>query len=260
MQVSLIVTTYNWKAALALVLASALDQSRLPDEIIVADDGSSDGTGQLIAELAATAPIPLIHAWQEDLGFRAARARNLAIAASRGDYLLMIDGDMLLEPHFVADHLSLARPGFFSQGSRVILDEELSGRLLGGESPAINFFTPGLGNRKNTLRAPWLARLLSEASADLYGIRTCNFALWRKDALAVNGFDEDFTGWGREDSEFAARLINSGIRRQNLRFAALARHLHHPIQERAGLGVNDLILARTIEEKRRWCVNGIQKG
>lgn len=259
MNLSLIVTTYNWKAALAVVLASALRQTRLPDEIIVADDGSSDGTGEMLQELIPRAPVPIFHSWQEDKGFRAARSRNLAIAMSRGDYLVLIDGDMLLERHFIADHLALARPGFFSQGSRVLLGEDLSRCLLAGQSPALHPLTPGIGNRKNAWRSLGLARLLVQPCGGLAGIKTCNFGLWRQDALAVNGFDEDFEGWGREDSDFAARLFNYGCRRQNLCFAALAYHIHHPVQSRTGLVANDRLLARTLKEKHIRCENGILK-
>jgi glycosyltransferase involved in cell wall biosynthesis len=259
MRISLIITTYNWRKALEVVLVSALRQTRLPDEIIVADDGSADGTGEMVRNLARQAAVPIHHSWQADRGFRAAMSRNRAIAASTGDYLVMVDGDMVLEPHFIADHLAFARPGFFVQGSRVLLGEKTSRRLLAGETPSLHPLTPGIGNRKNALRLPWLARLLARRRDGLAGIRTCNFALFRDDALAVNGFDEDFEGWGREDSEFAARLLNKGMGRRNLRFAAVAWHIHHPVQSRASLPANDLLLARTIKEKRTWCTNGATK-
>jgi len=259
MRVSLIITTYNWEKALEAVLISALRQTRLPDEIIVADDGSSDGTGEMVQSLARLAPVPILHSWQEDRGFRAALSRNRAIATSIGDYLVMVDGDMVLEPHFIADHLAFACPGFFVQGSRVLLGQETSRCLLAGEISAPHPLMRDIGNRKNALRLPWLARLLARRRDGLAGIRTCNFALWRADALAVNGFDEDFEGWGREDSEFAARLLNKGMGRRNLRFVAVAWHLHHSGQSRAGLPANDLLLARTIKEKRVWCANGLSR-
>ena len=89
-KVTLIVITYNWPAALEQVLNSVARQTRLPDEVIVADDGSTDDTKQLVKSMAAVFPVPVRHIWQEDLGFRAARCRNLGIAASRGDYVVLI--------------------------------------------------------------------------------------------------------------------------------------------------------------------------
>ncbi|MDV2453612.1 glycosyltransferase [Xanthomonas hortorum] len=113
---ALIVLTYNWPQALRLVLESVKRQSRLPDEVIVVDDGSGAETAALMNALVADFPVPLRHVWQEDLGFRAARCRNLGIAATSAQYVILIDGDMLLHRDFIADHLALARPGRFLQG------------------------------------------------------------------------------------------------------------------------------------------------
>ena len=259
MRVSLIITTYNWKEALAVVLASAFGQTRLPDEIIVADDGSADGTGELVREITRKAPVPVHHSWQEDKGFRAARSRNLAISAATGEYLILIDGDIALERHFIEDHLAAARQGFFVQGGRVLLDQRKTREALAHGAVPLSFFACGLANRKNALRTRLLSRVFSCEAYGLAGIKTCNFAFFREDALAVNGFDEDFEGWGREDSDFAARLRNHGIRRWNLRFQGVAFHLHHPVQSRGRLPANDAILARTVAENLTWCSNGIQK-
>lgn len=259
MRVSLIITTYNRREALAAVLASALAQTRLPEEIIVADDGSSDGTGEMVQSLARQAPVPLYHSWQEDMGFRAAMSRNRAIAAATGDYLILIDGDILLERHFVEDHLAAARRGFFVQGGRVLLDEPKTEAILAGGKADLSPFARGLGNRKNCVRSRMLQALFSRESSGLDGIRTCNFGLWRDDAVAVNGFNEDFEDWGREDSEFAVRLIHSGVKRRNLRFGAVAFHLHHPVQSRTGIERNDLLLAAAIRDQASRCGNGLDK-
>lgn len=257
MRISLIITTYNWKEALERSLHSALAQTLLPLEIVVADDGSRPDTGDLVRAIAETAPIPVIHSWQEDRGFRSARSRNRAIARALGDYLILIDGDIILDPHFVADHCAFARPGYFVQGTRALLGPERSAQVLAGGPLDFGPFTPGVENRKNCLRSLWLARLFSLSSRTLGGIKTCNFAFWRRDALQVNGFNEDFVGWGREDSEFAARLLNAGFRRRDLKFHGLGYHLHHPIQTRDRLAINDALLSATITEKRRRCQRGL---
>src|SRR5918999_6151374 len=129
---SLVVTTYNWEAALDLVLRSVLRQSRLPDEVLVADDGSGAATAELIARHAARFPVPLRHVWHEDLGFRLTAIRNRALAAARGPYVIMLDGDMVLHPKFVASHLAFARPGWYVQAGRVLLREAATRRLLAG--------------------------------------------------------------------------------------------------------------------------------
>ncbi len=258
MKTSLIIVTYNWKEALELSLKSVLNQSVLPDEIIVADDGSSDGTGKLIREYQTGSPIPINYIWHEDEGFRAARCRNMAIAGATGEYIILIDGDIVLDRYFVEDHLKKARPGFFIQGSRVLLSRKATEKMLQGDENGITNFDVSMGNRKNGIRSLLLSRLFSSQRSDLNGIRTCNFAFFRKDALAVNGFNEDFIGWGREDSEFAARLLNNGVHRMNLRFAAIAYHLFHAMKARNNLPRNDAILTDTIKRKDKWCKNGLQ--
>lgn len=259
MKVSLIITTYNWREAIHLSLLSVFLQTRLPAEIIVADDGSRDGTGELIEKLSRHAPVPIIHSWQEDRGFRTSMSRNKAIARASGDYILLLDGDMILERHFIHDHLLAAAPGSFIQGSRVILNERKSQQILADGDITLSVFSRGIENRKNCLRSQLLSRLFSTVHGALEGIRTCNFSFWRADALAVNGFNEEFQGWGREDSEFACRLSNYGIVRKNLRFRASAYHLHHPICNRDALPRNTALLAETVREARRWCANGIDK-
>ncbi len=119
MKTSLIVTTYNWPEALELSLLSALNQKVLPGEIIVADDGSTDETRVLVEKIAVFSPVPIIYSWQEDKGFRAARSRNKAIAKSSGEYIILIDGDMVLEKRFIRDHLECAKPGHFIQGNAI---------------------------------------------------------------------------------------------------------------------------------------------
>lgn len=257
MRLSLIITTYNWKEALEVSLHSAFQQTVLPDEIIVADDGSRPDTGDVVERMAAISPVPVIHSWQEDKGFRLARSRNRAIAKARGEYIVLVDGDIVLEHHFIEDHLGFACPGFFIQGTRVLLSRELSDQVLANRAMLPAFCRKGVENRKNCLRSHLLARLFSLTSKSLTGIKTCNFAFHKQDAIAVNGFNEDFVGWGREDSEFTVRLLNSGIRRRNMKFNGLAYHLYHPMSDRTRLHNNDEILSRTIERKLTWCVKGL---
>jgi glycosyltransferase involved in cell wall biosynthesis len=259
MRTSLIITTYNWKEALELSLRSVLNQQVLPLEVIVADDGSGDETHKVIEAVAADSPIPIIHSWQEDKGFRLARSRNKAIAKAQGEYIILIDGDILLEKHFVCDHHLFAQNNFFVQGTRVLLNERLSNQTVQSGSLEVHFCSHGVENRKNCLRSDLLARLFSLKSNRLSGVRTCNFAFWREDAVRVNGFNEDFVGWGREDSEFTARMMNIGVKRQNVKFNALVYHLYHPINDRANLQENDSILKQTVNKRLSWCEHGLDQ-
>jgi glycosyltransferase involved in cell wall biosynthesis len=266
MNVSLIVLTYNWPAALDRVLASLAAQARLPDEVIVADDGSGEPTRALVGQWAQRFPCPLRHVWQDDLGFRAARCRNRGIAASRGDYILLIDGDMLLHPAFVADHLAFAERGFFLQGGRIKATAAETARLLAGGAPVFAPWSPadftafdGI-RRRYAFRAPPLARW--KAGSRRGGrVMSCNMSFWRDDLLRVNGFDERMEGYGAEDRELAARLGNAGVRRRQLKWAALAVHLEHA--SRAQPDVDDMSLPNnrlfraTVEQHITRCERGI---
>jgi len=118
---SLIVTTYNWPEALNLSLRSVFKQTQMPDEIIVADDGSRQETRELIQTISKEFNFPIIHCWQEDIGFRLSRSRNNAIIASTSDYLIFIDGDIIIHKDFVKDHVKYSQRGTFVNGSRVLL-------------------------------------------------------------------------------------------------------------------------------------------
>lgn len=262
MNSSLIITTYNWKQALAVVLASVARQRALPDEVIVADDGSCSDTREMLETIAHDFPVPLRHSWQPDEGFRAARSRNRAIAAARGEYIVLLDGDMLLHREFIADHLRAAKPGCFVQGSRVLTSAELSVRLLADRSASVRWFARGVRRRRNALHLPWLSDLQlrrSERNPAPRGIKTCNQGWWRRDLLALNGFDERMHGWGREDDELAARALHAGLRCRQLRFAGLAYHLYHPERHQDGASRNDVLLQETLATRATRAALGIDR-
>ena len=258
MTTALIITTYNRPEALELVLLSVAQQTCLPSEIIIADDGSSDETKKLIEEISSRISVPILHAWQADMGFRAAMARNNALRMANSTYIIMIDGDMVLHPGFIQDHIDVSEEGTFVQGGRVLLSEKKTEEVLGLKSLAFSIFGKGIQNRKNALRSPLLSYFFSKVNQSIHGIKTCNLALFRKDVLAINGFDNTFVGWGREDSEFAVRLLNSGLKRKNIRFLAIAYHLYHQENPRKSLPENDKRLQQSIDAKSVWCKDGIQ--
>ena len=260
MSTSLVLITYNWPGALELALGSIAAQSQLPDEVIVTDDGSRQETRALLERIAHGFPCRLAHVWQEDRGFRAARARNRGIAAARGDYVILIDGDMLLHRDFVADHIALALPGHSLQGSRLNASAAETARLLAGGRPRFSPLMPGPFPPHRAIRWPWLARIKARSSSG-GRIFSCNMSAWRDDLLRVNGFDERFEGYGGEDQEIAKRLRHAGVTRRQVKFAGLAIHLYHA--SRAPDDPNDMrlpnnrILRETIETRAIRCVRGV---
>ena len=126
---SLIITTYNQPTRLALVLDSVRNLNILPNEVLIADDGSTNETKELINTFKSDFPCPLYHIWHEDEGFRLTKIRNLAIESAQNEYIIIIDGDMILQKDFIKGHLDFACHGVFLQGSRVILDKNYSENL-----------------------------------------------------------------------------------------------------------------------------------
>jgi len=259
MNTSLIITTYNWPEALELVLLSVIRQSIIPNEIIVADDGSDNKTKEMIDRFILEQKMPIIHSWQEDKGFRLARSRNLAIARAKYEYIIVSDGDMILHHDFVKDHVIKAQEGVYLQGSRVLLQPAFSNELISKRSlrqPSV--ISRNIKNRLNALRFKALSYFFANRfNQNLYRIRGCNFSLFKSDIIKVNGFNEDFETWGQEDSEFVQRLYNSGMFRKNLKFSALQYHLYH----KEGIPQEDNLnlLKNTIEKSLTWCENGINK-
>lgn len=259
--ISLVVTTYNRPDALGLVLKSIINQSVMPVEVLVADDGSKNDTAELVAKYKEHFPVPLIHCWQEDNGFRLARSRNLAIAEAKGNYIVMVDGDMVLHRHFIRDHQRIAQPNQFIQGRRVILTEPETTSALQEKRITFNLFSSGVENKANALCCSWLSNAVSGlfSKKGHKSVRGCNMAFWRDDVIKVNGFNENFVGWGREDSEFVVRLLNTGIHRKDLRFGGVAYHLYHKENPRPDLLANDNLLEEAINQRVVYCDAGISQ-
>jgi len=265
--VSLIVTTYDWPQALQRVLASLDRQRDGAFEIIVADDGSGPDTAAAIRQFQRSARTPLRHVWQPHRGFRAAESRNRAVAASCGDYLVFLDGDCLARPDFLRAHRALAEPGWFVAGNRALLSERFSRSLLASAEAAQRWAarTPagwiGARLRGDVNRLTPLLRLPAgwprkNKPREWRGAKTCNLAVWRKDFLAVDGFDESYVGWGHEDADLVVRLIRAGVLRKEGRFATSVLHLWHAAAPRQGLGDNERRLAEVLAADRTRAVLG----
>lgn len=259
MRLALVITTYERPDALAAVLESVGHQHVAPAEIVIADDGSGPATREVVQRFGARSPIPTRFVTQQHSGFRLTRLRNIAIAATPLDYLVFIDGDMVLHAGFIADHARLARRGFFTQGVRVRADEKLSGRLLAEPALPVKFWSRGLGSlrRAYLLRSAALRSATRTLANGIIAIKGCNQAFWRDDLVRVNGFNEAFEGWGPEDKELAARLRNAGVNRQTLLFGGIALHLHHPPASRAALPANLALLENTVARRLVRCERGL---
>jgi glycosyltransferase involved in cell wall biosynthesis len=252
--ISVIVTTYNREDALDAVLRALARQSDRAFEVILADDGSRKATADVIEAWKGKLGRPLAHVWHEDRGFRAAEIRNRAILAARGAYCIFLDGDCLPRPDFVASHRRLAEPGWFVTGNRILLSPELTAQVLRDKLTPELWGLPTLLaqrarggiNRVSALLHLPLGPLRRLRQSAWRGARSANLAVWRADLDRVDGFDADYNGWGKEDSDIIVRLLRAGIRRKDGAFATGVLHLWHPQADRRLLPRNERKLSDII--------------
>jgi glycosyltransferase involved in cell wall biosynthesis len=262
---SFVVLTYNRVSALLQVLRSLARQCHLGHEIVIADDGSSiSSTDELLKSLPIFS-CPVRHIWHPDTGFTASKARNLGAIGSHGKYLVFLDGDCIPGPRFVEAHEALATKGYFVNGNRVLLGQELTNRVISNE---IDILSAKIGDWikwRLTGDANKLTQLLYWPEAPhridkkfhWNKIRSCNFAVWRDDFLRVNGFDESFEGWGHEDADLVLRLHNAGLQRKNGFWSTEVYHLWHPLHSRSGEAINRKRVFDRLQTSLYWATTGV---
>jgi glycosyltransferase involved in cell wall biosynthesis len=261
MKISVIISTYNRPSYLKRSLDGFLKQSHLPDEIVIADDGSSEETTSLIDTFRKdVTKINILHIWHEDIGFRLSQIRNRAISRASGTYIIICDDDIIPGYRFVQDHLKYGEDGYFIQGHRVLLGVQASEQFTFKDfslPDLFKFLLKGqVHNISNALRFPLpMIRL----SRKLKGIKSCNMSFFKKDFIAINGFNEDFTGWGKEDSELAVRFYKYGLKRKDIKYRACCIHLYHTEYSRENLRGNIALLDRAISSNEFFCKNGLDK-
>ena len=245
MKISIIISTYNAPKNLCLVLQALAKQTTKNFEVVIADDGSTAETQQLIEFMRPQLPYKIKHVWQEDIGFRLAKIRNKAIVAASGDFIIFIDVDCLPLPTFVQKYIKLAEPGYFIAGNRVLLAPNFIPQsydflqlFFAYCQKKINRLLPfvylQLGFLRKINKTKWRAA------------KGCNLGIWKKDLLEVNGFDESFTGWGYEDSDLVIRLIRNKIFHKSGRFAVPVMHIWHPENSRENANSNLQKLQQTM--------------
>ena len=243
-------------------MESILFQTRRPSEIVIADDGSGRETKEVVEQFQKESPVSVAHVWHEDNGYQLAKIRNRSFAAARCDYLIQIDGDLVLDRHFIQDHLGMAQPGTFVGGARTMMDEELTNWVIEGKVAIddILSYSEHLNRKSNAVRSGILRRLAymyQRHQRNYKYVLGCNMAFWKKDLLKVNGYDESFKGWGKEDNELSVRLQNAGVKLRFIKFGAVVYHLHHRVADLSSMPINEEKLRQTIKERLTFATSGI---
>lgn len=256
---SLVTPTYNWPEALELLLLSITKQTVLPNEVIVADDGSKEETRLLIERFQKSFPVPLIHVWHEDNGNQKPKIMNKAIAQAKYEYIVEIDGDIIMHHDFVRDHLTNAEKEVYLFGSRVNIQKSILESIFKNKTTYFHFFSKGIKKRSRTLRIPFFmnfAKLNDKRSSKLRG---CNMSFWREDFIKINGFNESLVGWGIDDSEMIQRMHNIGIKGKRLKHSGIAYHVYHKEQSKSHIEINNEIEKQTTEKKITFIEKGINQ-
>jgi len=257
--IALILSTYNRPVALDRVLGSVARQQSMPEQVIIADDGSDARTAAVVEAWKPRLGTALNHAWQPDDGFRLAASRNRAARDCKADLLLFVDGDCLLRTGVVAEHRRLAEPGCAVAGNRILLSPRLTQAVEQGRVDPVNWKMQDWmkARLKGDVERLWpLVTLPGQGWRRLrpthwLQMRGCNMAVFREDFERINGFEERICGWGFEDSDLAIRLINAGIGVKSGRFATAVLHLWHQERPRDDADQNR---QRALDAKRRHLI------
>jgi len=255
-KISLIVSAYNQRAALEKILRAVAQQTSAPEEILVADDGSSDGTTELIASWQGRMPSHLEHFWHPDRGFLKTTILNRTVAAAQGDYLVFLDGDCVPHRKFIADHRALAERGCWVQGRRCFVREPFVAEFDPESTSIWQWALRGRIERPaKSVRLPFAVVRRDRGQRGILG---CNMAYWREDIVAVNGFDESYQGRGMgADSDLGSRVYNLGRRRKFVYGRALVYHLNHPIMPRPHAEFNRSRLDDVVASGKVRCEQGL---
>ncbi len=235
MRASVIISTYNSPAWLEKVLWGYSVQTVLDFEIVIADDGSTKETKELLDKMSEATQLSIRHVWHKDEGFQKTKILNKAILATKTDYCIFTDGDCVPRKDFVEIHLKHSKKGYFLSGGHFPLSLELSNRISKNNIINQNVFdlkwlkSEGLKNSfKNVKLTKFksissIINLITPTKATWNG---GNASAWKNDIVAVNGFDERMQ-YGGEDREFGERLINYGLKPKRIRYFAICIHLEH---------------------------------
>ena len=269
-KVTIIIAVYKNIDALDLILDSLQNQSRVPDEIIIAEDGEFPEMKSFLEKRN----IPnLVHLTQEDTGWRKARSLNNAIKKASGDYLIFIDGDCLPHPRFIEGHIAVSEPSFVSCGKRAEIGENITKSIyakeIEPESITTAFIKNAVALHKDGTRH-YEEGIYISAGNPLYSflrnrhvryIIGCNFSCYKKDFETINGLDEDYTKPSvGEDIDLGWRFRGMGIELKSCRNAANVYHLYHKKNfDSSTLKENDAILAKNFAVNRFVCLNGLEK-
>jgi glycosyltransferase involved in cell wall biosynthesis len=234
-EISIIISTYNAEAWLEKVLWSYEGQTFKNFEVLIADDGSTQLTFNMITKMQKLVSFPIKHVWHKDNGFQKCVILNKAIQQCDANYILMSDGDCIARKDFVEVHINYREKNYFLSGGYFKLPMSISKLITKKDIINTQCFNlkwllahglkSSFKNNKLTARG-WKQNVLNALTPSNASWNGHNSSGWKSDILAVNGFDERMQ-YGGEDRELGERLMNKGIKSKQIRYSAICLHLDH---------------------------------
>lgn len=268
--ISVVISTYNSEEWLRKVLEGYKYQTYNNFEVIVADDGSRETTKALIDSFKEDYPVPIMHLWHEDEGYRRQRILNIAITEANKPYILFTDGDCIPRKDFVEVHAKYAEEGYFLSGGYCKLPMKTSEVISEDDIKNERCFDAAWLKKQDTLKGtqalklssgPALATFLDIVTPTNASFNNCNSSAWKEDLIAINGYDERMR-YGGPDRELGERLENFGLKSKQIRHKAICLHLDHArgYKTKESLDRNLAIRKEVKEDQKKWTEYGIIKG
>lgn len=269
MKISVIVPIYNRLEHFRALFICLLRQNRQIDELIITDDGSSQQILDYIADLIPKASFKIKHIYQEDKGFRKTRALNNGVINSEGELLVFCDQDLIFGEEYIEYMEKNIKKGCFLLCRPISVNEKEKNTILEKIESSNKYEdllkplpTHYLVSVNKTLRTDRKRRILNILKLSKRGIKLVgmSYAVMKSDYLKVNGYDENYNGWGEEDDDFGNRLYVVGIKGKELKTPNMQIHLWHYSDPTKKHSMNEEYYYKRKKEifsnKEYFCKNG----
>lgn len=238
-KISVIVTLYNRLEYARNMILSLLHQTLMIDELVFADDGSKDDVADVIKDLVDRCPFEIKVVYQEDIGFRLARSRNNGARVATGDFLIFLDQDVIMPDDFIekiynnrkVKRITFTRGFLTSEEEKNRIQEIINKKYDFNEIYKIIYTYQDNKNFRRVMYKDIFYSFLYKLKVRKRGAKIAGlmFALYKTDYLAINGFDENYRGWGKEDDDFCNRFFKYGGETYCVLLKECIIHMYHKV-------------------------------
>lgn len=268
-KISVIVTLYNRLEYARNIIISLLHQTKMIDELVFADDGSREDVAATIEDLIKICPFKIKIVYQEDIGFRLARSRNNGVRVATSEFLILLDQDIIMPDNFIEKVYSKRKKKVIVSVRGFLTTEEQKNKIQNIIDTKYNYneIYSILYNKKDDdffqkiitkdKLYSFLYKLkLRNRGAKMVGLMS---ALYKEDYIAINGFDDKYKGWGKEDDDFCNRFYKYGGNVYPIRLEKYLIHMYHPFSNTKIKSLNEKYYQKRKQEissKNYRAING----